>query len=343
MGEGRIGEFHPHADANGEFLNEATMTHEDCIGYVLNLLEVDERVAVEAHLAANPDALVEVERVRAAFAPLEADREAPLPPRGLATRTISRLACELVETEPKPPLDKNTPSTIEMAVRYYSGDGAETRSVGGRFRFEIFVALGIGFLAIGLGLSFVGRVRQANEVASCQNNLRTLHQGLSGYADTHDGRFPQVGTEAYPTAGTFVQALTDAGQCPPGFHANCPAAATRPDPHNSVLQVSYTYALGHRTPGNVVLGQWRSNNSHSENDLIPIAADYPCTSAAPGGGPTSGHRLGHNVLFLGGNVRYATTANVGVNGDDIYRNQLGEVAAGVNRVDAVLGRNGDVP
>ena len=34
---------------------------------------------------------------------------------------------------------------------------------------------------------------------------------------------------------------------------------------------------------------------------------------------------------------------VGVDGDDIYRNQLGQVAAGVTRVDAVLGRAGDRP
>jgi hypothetical protein len=147
-----------------------------------------------------------------------------------------------------------------------------------------------------------------------------------------------VGTEAYPAAGSFVQALLDAGQCPPGFHAVCPAAA------GSASPVSYTYALGHRTSQNVVLGQWRSTDSTKENDLIPISADYPSAVAAPpGDGPTSGHRTGHNVLFIGGNVRFATLATVGVNGDDIYRNQLGEVAAGLTRVDTVLGRPTDVP
>ena len=59
-------------------------------------------------------------------------------------------------------------------------------------RYNAAVALGIGLFAVGLALSFVGRIRQANEMAACQNNLRTLHQGLSGYADTQDGRFPQV-------------------------------------------------------------------------------------------------------------------------------------------------------
>ena len=107
--------------------------------------------------------------------------------------------------------------------------------------------------------------------------------------------------------------------------------------------MSYAYALGHRTSNNVVLGQWRSNDSAAENDLIPISADYPAAFVAPSGGPIAGHGSGHNVLFVGGNVRYATTATVGIDGDDIYRNQLGEVAAGLTRVDTVLGRSRDVP
>src|SRR6185503_1248134 len=131
----------------------------------------------------------------------------------------------------------------------------------------------------------------------------------SGYADTHGGRYPQVGTGAYPTADSFVQALADAGQCPPGFCAICPAS------RSDAAAISYAYPLGHRAANNVVLGEWRSTEAGAENDLIPIAADYPVAAAAPGGGPTSGHRYGQNVLYMGGNVRFAAVATVGVNGD----------------------------
>ena len=49
------------------------------------------------------------------------------------------------------------------------------------------------------------------------------------------------------------------------------------------------------------------------------------------------------VLYMHGNVRATTSAAVGPNGDDIFRNHYGRVAAGVNRADAVLGRAGDQP
>jgi hypothetical protein len=296
------------------------MTDADYIGYALDLLEPAEREAVAAHLAAHPEAAALVERIRAAASPLAADADIPAP-AGLATRTIARLAEELA-----------VPST-----RYApSHDHMETRLVGGRFRFDLIVAAGIGFLALGLALSFVNRARSASDLAVCQNNLRTLHTGLAGYADTHGGRLPQVGTEAYPTAGSFVQALKDAGECPPGFHANCPVAPT-------TAHVNYTYALGHRINNSVVQAQYRAAGGNGESDLIPISSDYPAAGLAPPGGPVSGHGAGHNVLYLGGHVRFATSANVGINGDDIFRNQYGAVAAGVHRADAVLGRSDDVP
>ncbi len=305
------------------------MAHDDFVGYALDLLDADERFAVEARLAGDPAAAAQVERVRAIAALLELDRDDLEPPADLATRTISLLESELAH-----------PSTLEAARKAFSTDQPEGRSFARRFRGDLVVAAGIGLFVVGLALSFVARARQANEMLACQNNLLTLHQGLSGYADAHEGRFPKVGTEAYPTADAFVQALKDAGQCPATFHAICPAAnADAPPP----APISYTYALGHRTANNVVLGEWRSTDPAVENDLIPIAADCPAAAAAPSDGPTSAHRTGHNVLFVGGNVRFAMTATVGVNGDDIFRNQLGAVAAGVTRVDTVLGRAGDVP
>jgi len=296
------------------------MTDADYIGYALDLLEPTEREAVAAHLAAHPEAAALIERIRSAVAPLAADREIAFP-AGLANRTIARLAEELA-----------VPSTKYDA----SHDRPETRLVGGRFRFDLIVAAGIGFLALGLALSFVNRARSASDLATCQNNLRTLHSGLAGYADTHGGRFPQVGTEAYPTAGSFVQALTDAGQCPPGFHANCPAAP-------AAAHVNYTYGLGHRINNTVVQAAYRTADGGGESDMIPISSDYPAAGLAPPGGPVSGHRGGHNVLYVGGHVRFANSANVGINGDDIFRNQYGAVAAGVHRADAVLGRSDDVP
>ncbi len=76
---------------------------------------------------------------------------------------------------------------------------------------------------------------------------------------------------------------------------------------------------------------------------MPVAADFPTAGAAPGAGPVSPHAGRMNVLFVGGNVRLTTSPHVGPNGDHIYLNLHGDVGAGVNRTDAVLGRPGDRP
>ena len=55
------------------------------------------------------------------------------------------------------------------------------------------------------------------------------------------------------------------------------------------------------------------------------------------------HRTGQNVLYVGGHVRFCTATKVGIDGDDIYLNQMGAVGAGANRFDTVLGFGGDVP
>src|SRR4051794_40917987 len=65
-----------------------TMTDEDLIGYALGLLDPAERAAVEAGVAADPDAAARLDRVKRAFAPLEPDRGDDDPPPGLALRTI---------------------------------------------------------------------------------------------------------------------------------------------------------------------------------------------------------------------------------------------------------------
>jgi hypothetical protein len=320
------------------------MTDEDFIGYLMNLLGPDERAGVEAYLAAHPAAAARVERLRAALAPLEADRE-PDPPRdGLAFRTIGRLAAYLVEHEPRPPAapsraaehDADTAPELEPlrpARRAAPPTDPEARFVGGRFRAELFVAAGIGLVALGLVLSGVNRARHQQQVAACQNNLQVLYRGLSGYSEIHDKKFPQVGVEGRPTAGTYVAALADAGQLPQGFALTCPADPT----------IGYAYTLGYRDAAGELVGLRRSDDPGADNDLIPISADYPSAQACPGSGPASPHRRVMNVLFVGGNVRPTYTALVGPGGDDIYRNRHGQVSAGVDRADAVLGRAGDRP
>jgi prepilin-type processing-associated H-X9-DG protein len=332
------------------------MSDENLIGYLLDLLDPDDRVAVITHVADHPEAAARLDQLRRAIEPLAADLEpVPVPP-GLAIRTVARLAEHLVATEPRTippgpsaigellkvladptPSDASHPDDGLSTLRKAPPERPESRVLGGRFRADLIVAAGIGLIAVGLVLSGVNRARQQSNLLTCQNNLRTLHNGLAGYADKHDGRFPQVGVDPYPTAGAFVSALVDDGQFPPGFTPICPAAGTDGPP------ARYTYTLGHLAPGGGVLGLRRSGDPAEQNDLLPIAADCPAAGIAPGVGPVCQHGNVMNVLYVGGNVRGTTVATVGPNGDDIYRNRFGLVSAGVDRVDAVLGRTDDRP
>src|SRR6185437_2510502 len=182
MGSDDFGEPRRGRNSRPLILARPIMAHDDTIGYALDLLDADERAALEARLAAHPEAAAQVERVRAIAALLELDRDDPEPPADLATRTVSRIEAKLAH-----------PSTLEQARRAFNTDQPEGRSFARRFRGDIVVAAGIGLFVVGLALSFVARARQASEMLACQNNLLTLHQGLSGYADAHEGRFPKVG------------------------------------------------------------------------------------------------------------------------------------------------------
>jgi hypothetical protein len=342
-------------------------TDENLIGYLLEALDSEEQDAVASEIHANPAAATRLAQLRLALAPLSVEREnTPAPQPDLALRTISRLAAHLANHEPPQSVESDHGTLVAVAkameteysvpeedllafpsvpppmLRRAPREEPETRAVGGRFRPDLIVACGIALFAGGLIFSAVGKLRAQNQVLVCQSNLHTLHNGLAGYADTHFGKYPQIGTETNPTADTFVNALTEAGQVPPGFRACCPADPTVTGTSPASTPVGYTYSLGYRTPTGGLNGVHRSADG-GEHDLLPIVADYPTASAAPVAGPLCPHAVGMNVLCAGGNVRHTTSPLIGPNGDDIYRNIFGQVAAGANHDDVVLGRPGDKP
>ncbi|MBN9120442.1 MAG: hypothetical protein J0I06_15010 [Planctomycetes bacterium] len=344
------------------------MSDEDLIGYLFDLLDPADRAVIAVRVQSDPAVAARLDRLRGDAAPLlavaEAEREDPPEPRsGLAVRTVARVAQYVVEHEPREPAPEGTESAVAAFLREYAEeppeidilfgpgtraprppapappptDGPDSRA-GGRFRADLLVAAGIAFLGIGLLLSGIANARHESRAVACQNSLRTLNSGLNGYADNDpQGRYPQVGTATIPTADAFAALLVEHGHLPAGYKPGCPASPDCP---------AYTYTLGFRGPNDELVGLRRPNATSDpadDNDLMPITADLPAASAAPGGGSVSPHGRVMNVLFVGGNVRPTTSPHVGPHGDDIYRNVFGHVAAGANRVDAVLGRTGDRP
>ena len=326
------------------------MNDEDLIGYLMDALDPAERAAAEARLRDNPAAAARLAVLRSTLAPLEADREAPAAPPGLAGRTLALVAAHLAAHEPS----RAAPAGAEAIARSVSPellatpapararrvpprDEPELTSLGGRFRFDIVVAGCILVFGGGLVFSAIGKLREENRMVACQNTLRTVHVGLNGYADANGDRFPQVGVGSNATAETFAQTL--AAHMPEGFRPCCPAVTPATNPGGA----GYTYTLGYRAPGGGLLGFTRPDETSPERDLVPISADFPTATAAPTAGPTCPHRVGMNVLYVGGHVRLTTSPLVGPNGDDIFRNLFGDVAAGKDRRDIVLGRPGDRP
>jgi hypothetical protein len=76
--------------------------------------------------------------------------------------------------------------------------------------------------------------------------------------------------------------------------------------------------------------------------LLPIMADRPRLLASGQRGNSPNH-TGQNVLTVGGNVQFFRNVNAGLDGDDIYRNRDGKVAAGLDWDDTVLGFGADKP
>ena len=339
--------------------------------YVLNTLTPAERAAVEAHFAARPEAAEEVEFIRRAVAPLAADRDGYDPPRGLAAAAVARTAEYLVahglawaadsretlKPGTRPPMPAAKPAaapapTSELdPLPVVPASGAPSsparpappREASGPVyagwwrRPDAIVATLIAFLAGGMVVTAIGKVREGRNVVACQDRLREMHQALVGYSEVRDGRFPQVGTPPVPTAGAFADELARAGHLPPGLPVACPVAPAAADASPFVTPVRYTYTLGYYGPGGNVVGLRRGEDPGAAEDGVPILADLPAV------GGEAAHARGQNVLFVGGAVRYATTPAAGPNGDDIYHNEAGLTRAGFHLLDASLGRPADRP
>src|SRR5258708_30647811 len=65
---------------------------ETLLGYLLDALDRDARLAIEVHLRAQPEARARLTALRGIVAPLDADAGAPEPPAGLAESTLAHIA-----------------------------------------------------------------------------------------------------------------------------------------------------------------------------------------------------------------------------------------------------------
>jgi prepilin-type processing-associated H-X9-DG protein len=294
----------------------------DLVGYMLGLLDPDERHRTESALRSDPAARRQLERLSLSLAPLEAVRDPEPPPLGLAERTVAFVT----HRTNVPPMEHRPTPARRLTL---PGDRPVFQPSRWR-RADALIASAILVVLGGLGVSGLGRLQRQHEVTLCQNNLRQLNQALVSYGVHHDGYFPQVQERPpYNVAGSFVPMLHEAGVLPPGVTPDCPVVPVK----SVVPPAGYAYSLGYRDHAGRLHGL-RQGGAPEGTDLLPILSDRPR--------PIS-HGNGFNVLFIGGHVRFCTTPNVGVDGDDIFVNQASEVAAGLHRLDSVLGPSDTSP
>jgi len=325
---------------------------ENLVGYLLQSLDPETQAQVEDYLHTHPEASARLERLRHTLEPLAADSEEASVPPGLWVRTLAHIAhdrCRKPKTLPFSGSYRDLPAAPRPSWSQWLGSGASWVR-----RADVLVAAVLLLAVTGLGVTWLAGVTTRNkQMLACQNNLRQFYQSLHAYSDHHDNQFPLV--EAKPprnVAGIFVPILHDAGFLSPTTSVSCASPTVpvrspsleeleelrreRPDEFDSLvhdLAGCYAYSLGYGTP-------YAHSGLRSDiGEHLPLMADRPAYRdgrVAAGNSPNHGGN-GQNVLFVDGSVEFATQRTVGVNRDDIYVNQRGEVAAGRNLFDSVLG------
>lgn len=311
--------------------------NEDLLDYVLKQDDAEQRGVTEARLRSDADAARRVVALRKFMEVLDADKDQPAPPPDLVAQTIGRIAEYICEHEKQPAssdpliddlMKKMTPERWRDVAEVL--DRASAPNPGRRA--DWIVAGSIFAIAVGLLFAGIPYLRQRNYVVACQNQMRQVYGGIEGFADLHDGKYPQVGEKPpYLTAGSVLPMLRDAGTLPSTAVYSCPAAQPK-------YPAGYAYSLGYHDQTGQIVGLRHDDADGS--DLLAVLADRPAPERV---GPNPDHGYGQNVLYMGGNVRFSTTTMAGPNGDDIYRNKDGMVAAGRSRDDVVLGVGADVP
>jgi prepilin-type processing-associated H-X9-DG protein len=225
---------------------------------------------------------------------------------------------------------------------------------------DVVVLAGVCLVAAVLFFPVIVNSRYASQIAVCQNNLRQLGSGLTGYSeDFGDGLFPGVplsGRRSF--AGIYAPILLEAGYITDPRVVVCPAiveqVALRGFRIPSLAEIDgaddrsigamreragadyYAYNLGV-----VIGGQYRAPRNQ-QRPYFAMMADMPASYLDPQPSRNHGER-GFNILFEDGHVAYVTTTDWPARTDDPLRNRQGLPEAGLDENDAVIGRSSSPP
>jgi hypothetical protein len=323
------------------------------IRYLLGELDADERREIQSRLQSSPELRRELAQLRSCFAAsLDDELFAPDPPSGLAART-----------------------TVQVTGCDESGDAAAARheavfapvadppvGILGWSLADLAVAGGVMLAVSMLLFPALRNSRDGTRRTICANHLWQLWGVATLYAETHGHLYPKV--EPNENAGIFVARLIKSGCIAPKdleVLLICPGApladeiragrlSIRPPTVAQMAAMSpsqfaratakmspfYNYRFPYR------VGHQLCFIKDERKSLSPLFSDASNGTSSGQISPNHGGPI-VQVVFEDGHVQILTTPNVPGRDDNMFRNDAGDVAAGLSTQDSVLAPSGAVP
>jgi hypothetical protein len=319
---------------------------EQLLGHLLGALESDEQADIEAQLGNDPECRKELALLRKQLEPLAALKQDFAPPEGLAER-----ACLLVEQHRAKPAP--APSTGGLRPEVSPPCRRNRMS-----RLDVIMATLVASAAVMLILPAIQNSRAHARLNACTDNLRDLGVALNQYSQTNQGYFPKVPANGnLAAAGIYAPILADKGLLTDVRRVVCPdsdlasrvngfrvptygelklAPPTTVVGYKPTMGGSYGYNLGYVNNGEVVA----TKNHYRDN--FAIMSDAPSLNTPNFQSANHGGR-GQNVLFESGAVRFLQDTKIPGSNDDIFTNNAGRMAAGLDSHDSVLGASSTAP
>ncbi len=299
---------------------------DNLIGYLLGVLDPAEAEQLESRLKQDKRLQEQLHLAGKSLWPLKLDVGDFEPPQGLASRT-----CRCVAN-----LSRPTRAPVEYAA-----------SPRGWALADLVVVAGIFFAASLLFFPAIVNSRYHARLAACQNNLRQIGQALVQYSDRSQGYFPQVPAHGnLAAAGMYAPTLWDAKLvdderlflCPASVQDfatfRVPSLRELEDARGNVLLMmqqkmggSFGYTLGYLHQGQLCAVKNLGRTHFALMSDAPRQDGILCRSSDNHG------RGGQNVLYEDTNVRFVS----GNCTQNLFINDEGQVSAGLNSEDAVIG------
>ncbi len=300
----------------------------------LGRLSERERTALEQRIQNDSGLRAQHEALTTMFQALRSARGPGLP-AGLTEKISARVATA------GPPLRVTRPAR-QTVTELAEAEGARVIRLHS-FR-EIAAVAAIIVFAVGLGVPSVLHMRERAHRYACTTNLGDIGRGMQAYAMANHGGLPFVGWSGRniwrPTDEPGLDVLPNRRQLYPLLRSGrvrahifvCPSASDLPMPEDQVpyhddflesrnLSYAYQNMAGVRPslrddPDLPVLGD---DNPFFDNGwpLFAVVRNLGLSDPAQANSRVHGG-AGQNILTIRGNVRWMTTPDCGVNGDNIW-------------------------